>query len=181
MTHVYHFTDTAHLPWILRDGVLRAAENNPGPSDFLWATTDQRGDQTATVHFGNVYREGIAGLVRFTLHARDFEDWRELAARTPGWTAQFTECLEQAARDAGSNSANWRARVKPLLRTDWVEIASRSYRDKVWRPLPLDTAPRTLANDALAVTIGKHVFASWRHADTTGRLVYTFDEPVLAK
>jgi hypothetical protein len=51
MQRVYHFTDSAHLPWILSDGELRAGANKiggyPAP-EFVWATTEDRGSRTAT-------------------------------------------------------------------------------------------------------------------------------------
>jgi hypothetical protein len=48
---VYHFTSTAHLPWIIDAGELRAGANKVGrfpDPDFLWATTCEAGDDTAT-------------------------------------------------------------------------------------------------------------------------------------
>jgi hypothetical protein len=43
MQPVRHFTDSAHLPWILSDGELRPGANKigsyPAP-EFVWATTN---------------------------------------------------------------------------------------------------------------------------------------------
>jgi hypothetical protein len=51
MSTLYHFTDTARLPWILLTRQLEPGRNQVGgyPVDFLWATTNARGDATSTV------------------------------------------------------------------------------------------------------------------------------------
>jgi hypothetical protein len=83
--HVYHFTDTARLPWILRSGELRPGANRVGgypDPDFLWATVDSRGARSASGG-GQGYREGLVRLVRFTLRAEDFEPWPGILRRYP--------------------------------------------------------------------------------------------------
>jgi hypothetical protein len=66
---VFHFTDTARLPWILATGELRPGRNaiwDFPSADFLWATTDARGDRTASVD-RKALRKGFTREVRFTL------------------------------------------------------------------------------------------------------------------
>ena len=43
---IYHFTDSARLPWIWAVGELRPGRNQIGgmPFDFLWATTNRQGE-----------------------------------------------------------------------------------------------------------------------------------------
>ena len=60
-SRLYHFTDTAHLPWIFMAGELRPGLNRIGnyPSpEFVWATTDARGDRSAAASKQGV-REGL--------------------------------------------------------------------------------------------------------------------------
>jgi hypothetical protein len=86
MNVVYHFTCAGCLPWIIAAGELRAGRNQKGnfpKPDFLWATTDRRGDRTASAWAS--YRKGSA-LVRLTLHADDFELWPDIVSRFPQWT-----------------------------------------------------------------------------------------------
>jgi len=67
---VYHFTNVARLPWMLRAGELRpganAIGNYPHP-EFVWATTDGRGSRSSTASQG--YRKAMTLLVRISLLA----------------------------------------------------------------------------------------------------------------
>ena len=138
MDLVYHFTDTARLPWILRSGELRPSSNRIGglPDDFLWATTDSAGDPTASAMAqAGSYKRGCTRLVRFKLHADDFEPWREVVGRFPAWKPNHVARLEQVAK---SSPTLWRCRTTPLPRFRWVGIDTRSYQDKTWRPFEGD-------------------------------------------
>jgi hypothetical protein len=130
---VYHFTDTARLPWILRSGELRPGSNKIGElpdPDFLWATTDSRGDRTASSSLQSEhYRSGRARMVR-TLRADDFEPWREAVSRFPAWKTAHVEMLERVAKRL---PVTWCCRTEPLPRSRWVAIDTRSYVDKTWR------------------------------------------------
>jgi hypothetical protein len=131
---VYHFTDTARLPWILRSGELRPGSNKIGglpDPDFLWATTNSQGDRTASSSLqSELYRGGRARMVRFTLRADDFEPWREVVSRFPAWKTAHVEMLERVAK---SSPVTWCCRTEPLPRSRWVAIDTRSYVDKTWR------------------------------------------------
>src|SRR5215203_1119572 len=104
---VFHFTDTARLPWILASGELRPERNRIGgfpDLDFLWATTSPIGDRSASCGAQD-YREGMTRLVRITLHVEDFEPWPQITARFPAWTADHIRQLESAARQ--SSPQDW--------------------------------------------------------------------------
>jgi hypothetical protein len=47
---VYHFTNTARLPWILASGELRPGANKLGwaPVECIWATGSSIGDLTCS-------------------------------------------------------------------------------------------------------------------------------------
>jgi hypothetical protein len=69
---VYHHTDTVHLPWILHAHALNPGRGMTGgfpEPDFLWATTDARGDPSSTsaIHSRKAIRIGYALAVRLTL------------------------------------------------------------------------------------------------------------------
>jgi|1185.fasta_scaffold127551_2 hypothetical protein len=148
---VFHFTDTARLPWILASGELRPGRNQLGgfpDPDFLWATTSPIGDRSASGGYQG-YREGVTRLVRITLQAEDFEPWPQITARFPAWTADHSRRLESAARQ--SSPQGWRCRVEPLPRHRWLAIETRTYVDKQWRALPLDVLPGAL--DPVAVNM----------------------------
>jgi hypothetical protein len=48
---VYHYTDTAHLPWIILSNALQVGKNRLRglPFDFLWATTSPKVDRSAAI------------------------------------------------------------------------------------------------------------------------------------
>ena len=89
---VYHFTDTARLPWILQSGELRPGANRIGGfphPDFLWATTSERGARSAAASMQG-FRTGLTRMVRFILHADDFEAWRDMVRQfRPGRRIRF--------------------------------------------------------------------------------------------
>ncbi|HEX9231343.1 MAG TPA: hypothetical protein VF869_05515 [Jatrophihabitantaceae bacterium] len=126
---VYHFTDTARLPWILTAGELRPGRNRVGgfPSpDFLWATTDERGDRTSALSRQGL-RRGMVRAVRFTLAAEDFEPWPQAHTRFPQWTPDQVARLERLVREQGVSPLCWRCRVDSLAANRWLKIETRTY------------------------------------------------------
>jgi hypothetical protein len=125
---VYHFTTTAHLPWIMASGELQPGRNQIGgyPLDFLWATTSSRGARTATAM--SFYRSGGAGLVRFSLHAKDFGLWPDILERHPEWTKDHVDRLQASARLRGETDfSRWRARDRALPLSRVVAIDMKTY------------------------------------------------------
>jgi hypothetical protein len=169
---VYHFTCSARLPWILRDGELRPGPNAirafPKP-DFLSATTLAQGDRSASGMTAPAYRQGIVRLVRFTLDASDFDTWPDITSHFPKWTADHVKRLEAAAKE--SNPADWRCRAEPLPRARWQQIDTRSYRDNRWRPLREPTVRQN--GNALAVTVEGVTTYSVQKTLPTGARSYT--------
>jgi hypothetical protein len=143
MDVVYHFTDTVHLPWIIESGDLRPGNNRIGNfpnNDFLWATTEPVGDRTSSSQsddYRELYRKGIIQLVRFTLPAEAFTDWREMIGRYPAWTSDHVEMLVRAAREVGETGdlSKWRCRDQPLPITSAVAVEAKSYLGGRWMPI----------------------------------------------
>jgi hypothetical protein len=133
--HVYHFTNIAQLPFILATCQLRPGLNQLGTypdPDFLWATTDARGDKTTSINW-TAWRSGALPVVRFTLAAADFEPWSDMSVRYPQWTPKDIERLEIWARSAGVLPSRWRCRVDPLPLERWLLVETRSYVGR-WKP-----------------------------------------------
>jgi hypothetical protein len=109
---VYHYTDTARLPWILNSGLLMPGRNQIGgypDPDFLWATTSPDGDGSASAS-REAFRSGLTQMVRFVLHTDDFEPWPTIVERSPQWTPDIVAQLENAARGKSSPAevcADW--------------------------------------------------------------------------
>jgi len=157
--HVYHFTDTGRLPWIVADGALIPGRNNSGrypDPDFLWATTNPRGSMSATWSKEG-YRQQITRLVRFTLWACDFEPWLDVVGRYPAWTSGFVENLKLTAR--GDHHIDWVARVEPLQSIGWAAIHTKGY-DGDWRPWA--GSAMVLADDTLAIQVDDALYESHR-------------------
>ena len=171
---VYHFTDTARLPWILMSGELRPGSNRIGgmPSrDFLWATIDLRGDRSASLSL-EMYREGRTRMVRFTLQADDFEPWRQLIDRHPAWTS---DCIERLVRTARSSPNTWHIRAEPLPSRSWISVETRSYADNRWLPFEGPLGGRVIVNCGdgfMGVRIAGTVFASRQQQFSDGSTGY---------
>jgi hypothetical protein len=132
---VYHFTDTARLPWILATGELKVVANRVGgypEPRFLWATTDNRGDRSAAAGRDG-YRDGHRQLVRFTLAREDFEPWPAVTTQFPNWTPEQIERLEARGRRLGSQPSCWRCRADPLPADRWLLVETKAY-TSAWRP-----------------------------------------------
>lgn len=114
--YVYHFTDTARLPWILESGELKVDRGAIGkyPTKFVWATTLGNGDRTcAALNRVSPFKEGLHRLVRFTFRAQDFEPWDNIRNH-PDWTAEVFGKLDQSGRRKGGVTSQWRVRAKPM-------------------------------------------------------------------
>ncbi|AWC24959.1 hypothetical protein CO731_04452 [Aminobacter sp. MSH1] len=139
---IYHFTDTARLPWILHDGELQPGRCRVGgfpDPDFLWATASLVGDRTASAGVGG-FRDGLVRLVRITLHPEDFTPWRVASEQHPDWTEDHIARLEAAAIRAGSSQADiagWYCRSSSIPTDRLVAVETRSWSNKSWKPFPL--------------------------------------------
>ena len=181
-TFVYHYTDTARLPWILRDRELRPGRNQYGgfpDPDFLWATTMPIPDATASPagqKATQALREGRTRLVRFTLRADDFCSWPAIVADYPAWTPGEVRRLEKAAHGK-SNPKHWRCRAEALPRAAWVAVETRGWVDREWRPLDPDAELVNLGvetgDDCLGVWIGDLAYFSGLIPQANGSVGYT--------
>lgn len=171
---LYHFTDTARLPFILQSGTLKPGRNKIGgfpDPDFLWATTQAVGDYTASGT--QAYRSGQTRLVRFTLQRKHFRPWPEITTDYPQWTPTHIERLEHAAREL-SNPADWFCRAEPLALSEVLEIETRSWRSG-WVPLESRKVVRIEGMPgALAVTAAGRVFISRQVEIQNGTVAYEF-------
>jgi hypothetical protein len=120
--------------------------NYPDP-DFLWATTNPRGDRTATAF--SAYRRGDLALVRLTLPEENFERWPEITARYP---------LHQT-RSAEMDLDLRRPLQRPVLR----DVRAR-------RPGAVRQSPRrAVRHGQVAAQIKQHRLAAARQARTRER------------
>src|SRR5260370_25700830 len=132
MSTLYHPTTQMHLPRILRDGKLRPLvirektrdyyrslshfRNSGDAPDFVHVTTDPNREGTSTVEMRGAGEADIGDKivrVRFTLHAEDFEPWREVLARYPQWTPEAIKAHETVGRERGSDHRRWTCRAEP--------------------------------------------------------------------
>ncbi|MCJ2052004.1 hypothetical protein [Methylobacterium sp. J-070] len=159
MSVVYHYTDTGRLPFILLEGQLKPGRNQIGhypDPDFLWATTSPLGDRTAAASV-DACRAGRVRLVRFVLQAEDFEPWHTIVSRFPAWTPELISSVELAAAGK-SRPQNWRCRSGSLRVERWLAVETRSYTDKVWRPLPTPWRILPFEVGSVGVQIGPKIY-----------------------
>ena len=171
---VYHHTDTARLPWILKDGFLRPGANRIGgfpDPDFLWATTEPQGDMTASADRGQCYRTGRARHVRFTLDRTKFFAWAAAPDRHPQWTLGHVARLHAVAKGK-SNPATWWCRSDPLPVAECIAIETRSYVDNRWLPFDRDSLVFSTSDDLhnqwLSVEVAGTIFASRKYLSPIG-------------
>jgi len=158
---LYHHTDTARLPFILKSGELRPGRNKSGgfpDPDFLWATTDDKGDATASADRAGHYRSGKVRHVRFALDSADFIPWADIPARFPAWGVHV-ERLEASARLKSTKPSSWWCRAEPLSLRG-VRIETRSYANNRWTLLEKPDVSDEDAQGWLAVSIAGKTFAS---------------------
>ena len=169
---VYHFSDTARLPWILRSGELRPGRNRIGgfpDPDFLWATTEAAGDLTSSANRGEPYRSGKMRHVRFALESALFFPWQQVAERFPQWTVDEMERLVRAAKGSAKPSAWWCC-ADPVPLSSCLYIETRSYNDNRWVSLPRDAEARPV--DGLHGGL-------WLGVKIAGRLFASREEPFI--
>lgn len=135
---LYHFTTSLHLPWILNAGELQPGRGKsfvaglPDP-DFLWASSDERGEPTASGS-KRAYRSGEIQLVRIALDASMFFPWAEARQRHPDWTDEHVRILNESGRIVGSNPETWFCRMGSISLSDCpdLEIHTKSFQSGRW-------------------------------------------------
>jgi hypothetical protein len=140
---VFHFTSTEYLPLILasrklvpnRD-VFVAADANGCRAIFpstvlLWATTKARGDRSVPSivrHYMEDEWEWFdIRLVRFTLHASDFEPWSKIITRCPEWSPEQIKHVKKYPTPRA-----WRCRSEPLPWERWIAIEIKIKYGRWW-------------------------------------------------
>ncbi|WP_265975497.1 hypothetical protein [Brucella intermedia] len=175
--YVYHFTTSAHLPWIIESGELRQnsvrAGDFPNP-DFIWATSDSRGDRTATGAMDGAYRDGALMLVRITLSAADFFPWGSVQSHNPAWQQKHIDALETIAKKHNVNPANWWCRDESLDLAQVVGIHWRSYSNNNWKEFDGSGLSHVQQNGELwrTVNLGGRTFASTKTVGPQGQEAY---------
>lgn len=169
MRELYHFTDTARLPWIIRSGELRPGRNKAGgfpDPDFLWASSLAIGDRSASATTGEAYRDGTVWHVRFTLREEDFFPWSEAPDRFPVWTPEHVTRLEVSGGRMKAHPDTWWCRSDPLPLSRILSIHVRSYQNNRWKLIPLPGS--FTRGESAGVVIGDRVFASREFQDPRG-------------
>lgn len=137
LDYVYHFTDTARLPWIIESGELQVDRGVIGkyPTKFVWGTKLQNGDRTCSSLNGDqkALRQEWVRLVRFTFASTEFEPWIRIKDH-PDWTRELFNRMEATGKKKGGITKYWMVRPKPLSITQAIDIETKSYRG-CWEPL----------------------------------------------
>jgi hypothetical protein len=183
--HLYHHTSQMPLPRILRDGELRPmivrpeyrAELNrmvPGRGDtaeYVYATSDPNGDAASTIDAAiaddkgrKLYEDGKLLKVRFTVDADDFEPWRTVVGRDPGWTPNLIDAATLGAQRLGTNASSWYARAEPLPVSKVIAIHVKWF-DKPWVQVDDRAEVFTISDDPEIMGISFGKLAHWSEHD----------------
>ncbi|MFG1184394.1 hypothetical protein [Xanthobacter aminoxidans] len=172
---IYHFTSTAHLPWIIESGELRAGRNKIGgfpDPDFLWATSNRYGDRTATAMASPAYRDGKTWAVRLTLDPVGFAHWSIIPGLFAQWTGDQVERLERLAAGK-SDPRDWWCAPGPMPLSCVTVMETRSYRDSSWKRIePEVTTIWQGGTKWLGVQIGDRQFFSAKCIGPHGQDAY---------
>lgn len=131
----YHYTSTAHLPFILQDGAIRRTESNVGAPDrwgvrpagphagpdVVWLFSKPLHDDDQTPH-GLDGAQHDKRAVRFTVHTRatQWVTWHPVLAMHALW--------RKAVIDVGGGHAaarKWWVAERDIRRDDWLKIEMR--------------------------------------------------------
>jgi hypothetical protein len=178
--HVYHFTDTARLPWIIETGELQPGSNRIGgfPADLLWATTNNESDLTSSVASllaRKTYRQHVTQLVRITLRASDFSPWRAIIGADPAWTPNHVRQLEKAAEKLGELGIEaWRCRPIALPLTRAIAFHAKAY--SVGRWVEMDATTEYCIDTGVAgqrgFVIGEYAYLATKSVNSLGLVAY---------
>lgn len=137
-TPLYHYTAPAHLPRIVRAGMLTLTESNVNPSlphagrDVLWLTTDSNARASHGLSLGINVRGSVADKtrVRFTLDVPDAVPWLE----SDEYAAMDHTFRAGIIKSGGGMSAarTWYVAYSPVPRSRWLSVHADG------KPVPLE-------------------------------------------
>ena len=178
--HVYHFTDTVRLPWIIETGELQPGDNRIGgfPADFLWATTDNESDLTSSVAAPlarRSYQQQVTQLVQMKRRGGDFAPWRATVGADPAWAPNHVQRLERAALKLGELGIEaWRCRSSALPLTRAIAFHAKAY--SVGRWIEIDATTEYCIDTGVAgqrgFVIGEYAYLATRGVDSLGLTAY---------
>lgn len=152
MSHVYKFTDTAHLPWILQREYLsvRPHPGVPRP-ELLWVADLDDSDLVTTDM--NAHQSGQINMVRFTLNSEDFVTWEKMQERFPILIGHEPDLPDGVTID----QCLCRDEILPLDRVQLIETKTYA---SVWKKFNGDFFEFYGAGDCLGVMIGETAYLS---------------------
>jgi|6_EtaG_2_1085325.scaffolds.fasta_scaffold00782_21 hypothetical protein len=166
---LYHHTSLAHLPYILLEGALvpTIPQSEDWPKDFVWATSDARGDRTTGICSDG--RHKSVPHVRIGLKVGLFLPWIE-QADAAGWGELTRTLLIRHAGIMGQrDTSGWYACQERVDIDEIVSIEMRTW-SSPWRGIVLDNV-LAVEDDALTFdAAGRPWWAVRKYAD--GRLHY---------
>jgi len=171
---LYHHTSLAHLPFILAEGALVGTPAKDGwPQDFVWATTDERGDRTT-----GCCRPGERmPRIRIQLYDDEFQPWLDLVAERDDWDASLVQRLTRTAKDMGQSSTDcWYAASGPVGLDQIISIEMKDW-DSPWRECRMDGV--TQVGDGICFTAGGKTWLAQRQmrvVQGVNRMHYLLDD-----
>lgn len=163
MTVIYHYTNTVCLPFILETKELKPhdAYSVVDMPPFVWATTNPLGEPNSSA-MDDKYRNGVSHLVRFVMSTERFQPWNNVIGNLPARSRNAM--VEIVAKIKLTAHRDWWASTRPVPINE-LAIETRSYTDKIWRPLPsrkvIKVGMPSGQDGARAVKIGPDLFIAW--------------------
>jgi hypothetical protein len=172
---LYHHTSLAHIPYIIADAELVGTRGSAlWPVDFVWATTDERGDRTTAC-----CKPGKRlPRVRISFADDMFLPWLDAVQERTDWDVTLTQRLIAAADKMGQPHEPWHAAMGPIPLGDMINIEMKNW-DGPWKPFDMADI-KELPAQWIGFTAGGHRWRVNRRylTDKTGtqRLNYLADD-----
>jgi hypothetical protein len=185
---VYHFTDTARLPWIIKAAELRpestAWVGDGWPAeDYFWATTNDWGEPSAASNVGRFLPTVYPWVdtprhVRFTLSDDDFEILDCETIGRAAWGPRYRRLkrdVEKIGLAIEAVSKDWRVRIDPLPLSRVIRIATRAAEDDpgIYPWVPFKRQDLYPAGGGLCVNVAGTLYGSTRKKGVHGEWIYT--------
>jgi hypothetical protein len=147
-TRLFHYTIGARLPRIVSDGVLKPSRPYPGTQlGALWLSANPlwegsvaksiiRNGQRRVLDKAEIAALG-QGLLRFEVKIGDHICvWPDFIVLS-GIDVAGVRQLEDSGRRRGADPADWYGALRPIPRSEWLELSQWDDELNTWQPIEL--------------------------------------------
>lgn len=173
---IYHHTSMTHMPYIIADAELVGSPpNGLWPADFVWATTDARGDRTTGCCKPGQRLPRVR--IKMDAEAAGFVPWLDAVNDRTDWDVTLTQRLIVSAQQVEQPHTEWYATMGPVGMDAVLDIEMKTW-DGPWKPFDMHDVAE-LPAQWIGFTAGEHrwrVTRKWLNDKGASRLHYMADD-----